>query len=123
MSGRSRFIQKHSKTIEISTFSRFRLFLENDDVKMNDILMQCKIGKKTLVFIAFSANMPIKFRSENRVLDANLIDKTVDFGEPEKRKKHVKTNCFLPIPVWKTCMFIRWPTCDFVQNVRHAKMR
>ena len=53
MSGRSRFIQKPSKTSEISTFSRFRLFLENDDVKMNDILMQCKIVKKALVFSIF----------------------------------------------------------------------
>ena len=90
---------------------------------MNDILIHCKIVKNQLVFIAFSEYKPIKFRSENRVLDANLIDKTVHFGGQEKRKKALKTNGFLPIPVWKTRMFIRWPTCNIVQNVRHAKMR
>ena len=56
-------------------------------------------------------------------MDANLIDKTTHYGGQKKRKKALKTNVVLQIPVWKTCMFIKWPTCDIVQNVRLAKMR
>ena len=62
---------------------------------MNDILMHCKIVKNQLVFIAFSEYKPIKFRSENRALDANLIDKTTHFGGQEKTQKSFKNQLFL----------------------------
>ena len=85
--------------------------------------VKTKSLKNHLFFIAFSDIRPISFSSENRVLNANLIDKTVHFRRVQKRKNAFKTDDLLPIPLSQTYMRARLSTCDLMQLKQEAGLR
>ena len=74
--------------------------------------VKTKSLKNNLCLIAFLEIRPISFRSENRVLYANLIDKTAHFRRVQKRKNAFKTNDLF-------CQFrFRKRACE--QDCQHA---